>query len=142
MSIVIGFTGTRQGLTPEQSRAIKGLLLDHSDDKQRTFIHGDCIGADEEAFYIAAQLRYKTLSIPCDLHRQRAFTKSDIALKPMSPLSRNKIIVDSSNLLIACPAEDAEIMRSGTWSTIRYAKKQKRRLIIISPTGVRNGYFI
>ena len=34
---------------------------------------------------------------------------------------------------IACPAENKEVMRSGTWATIRYAKRIKKPITIIWP---------
>ena len=49
-------------------------------------------------------------------------------------LNRNKNIVDASNLIFAFPF-DKEIIRSGTWSTIRYAKKINKPLIIIRKDG-------
>ena len=40
-------------------------------------------------------------------------------------LQRNLDIIKNSNILIACPInKNKEELRSGTWSTIRQAKKQ------------------
>ena len=55
--------------------------------------------------------------------------------KPKDYLVRNKDIVDQSKILIACPETAYEKSRSGTWSTINYAKRKKRKILIIFPSG-------
>jgi predicted Rossmann fold nucleotide-binding protein DprA/Smf involved in DNA uptake len=45
-------------------------------------------------------------------------------------LVRNRAIVNSSGLLIAAPAGE-EILRSGTWSTVRYARSKDKRVRIL-----------
>ena len=52
---------------------------------------------------------------------------------PAPYLERNKEIVASSNLLIACPVGDKEELRSGTWSTVRFARKICTELVIVYP---------
>jgi outer membrane protein insertion porin family len=52
----------------------------------------------------------------------------------VTPLDRNRAIVDSCDVLIACP-KGPEEQRSGTWATVRYARKQKKRIVIIWPDG-------
>ncbi len=53
---------------------------------------------------------------------------------PTGYLARNKDIVDATDMLIACPGA-VEVLRSGTWSTIRYARDKKKPLMIIWPDG-------
>lgn len=54
----------------------------------------------------------------------RGFNKGDMLIKEKSYLNRNKDIIDQSDFLIACPQDkEQEVLRSGTWSTIRNAKK-------------------
>ena len=65
----------------------------------------------------------------------RAFCKGDETRKQKDYLDRNHDIVDETELLIACPKEPEEITRSGTWATIRYARKKKKKLRIILPNG-------
>lgn len=50
------------------------------------------------------------------------------------PLERNRTIVDECEVLVACPA-GPEVTRSGTWSTIRYARRIGRPVVIIYPDG-------
>jgi len=52
------------------------------------------------------------------------------------PLTRNHDIVDCTELLIACPKSMKEELRSGTWATVRYARKLERPVIIIYPNGI------
>lgn len=47
---------------------------------------------------------------------------------------RNHDIVDATEWLIATPKKFEEI-RSGTWATVRYAKKVKKPVTIIWPDG-------
>jgi hypothetical protein len=51
------------------------------------------------------------------------------------PLERNKHIVHNCGWLIAAPKEDSETLRSGTWATIRYARKLRRPITIVFPNG-------
>lgn len=47
-------------------------------------------------------------------------------------LQRNLDIIKNSSILIACPVnKNKEELRSGTWSTIRRAKKEKIQVIIL-----------
>jgi predicted Rossmann fold nucleotide-binding protein DprA/Smf involved in DNA uptake len=50
-------------------------------------------------------------------------------------LARNRDIVLETIALIAAPAEPQERIRSGTWSTVRFAKKQGKTVILILPDG-------
>jgi hypothetical protein len=49
----------------------------------------------------------------------------------LRPLARNTCIVLNCEHLIAAPKEDSEVLRSGTWSTIRRARKEHKPLIIL-----------
>ena len=104
-------------------------------EQRNEFHHGDCIGADEIAWILANYAGYHTLAHPCDIAEKRAFTNSDTIFSTLPPLARNRTIVDVSDLVVATPGEEEEVLRSGTWATIRYAKKQNRPLIIIFPSG-------
>jgi hypothetical protein len=129
-----GMTGTSTGMTdPQKLRAYKlfkyyGITELH---------HGDCIGADEQCHRIAVRMKMKIVIHPPTDDKKRAHCKlgHPIILKPKPYLVRNKDIVDSSYLMFAFPKEEKEQLRSGTWATIRYAKKQNKPLIIVFPDG-------
>jgi hypothetical protein len=114
----IGFTGTRRGMSWNQREMLQRLLREIIVDE---FVHGDAVGADQEAERVAAAIG----SIGTCIKRLPAGT---------DPLARNRRIVARVDILIAAPAEDLEITRSGTWATVRYAR-QKPIPIIMLPRG-------
>jgi hypothetical protein len=91
-------------------------------DGVHTFHHGDCVGADAEAHVIATVLGFETVVHPPKNEKLRAFCKGDLILEPRDYLARNHQIIDATDLLFAVP-DGPETKRSGTWSTIRYARK-------------------
>lgn len=124
----LGFTGTQFGMTPEQQYNFHALMLNPDIcpiilGVQNEFHHGDCVGADADAFIIAHALGWYTVAHPCDIEDKRAFTKSEIIMPVRQPLERNRVIVDTVDVLVAAPLSTEEVLRSGTWSTIRYARK-------------------
>jgi len=132
----IGFTGTQKGMSENQ---ISQFIKEMSNHYSYEFHHGDCIGSDRDAHNIASSLMNveKIVIHPPDNSSKRAYCKGD-EIKPEKPyLERNKDIVDEIDLLIACPKSNKEELRSGTWATIRYAKEQGKKIIIIYPDGER-----
>jgi len=133
----IGFTGTQEGMTELQRSAVLSTLLSLKQglDKEDEFHHGDCIGADAEAHDLAEMLGFKTVTHPPVKESKRAFKVADVILKSKDYLVRNHDIVDACQTMIAAPKEKVEILRSGTWATVRYARKKNRRLFLIYPNG-------
>lgn len=130
----LGFTGTRDGMTDEQKDEVEKLLgqLVEADCQ---FHHGDCIGADYEAAQLAQCLGYKIIGHPPSNPRSRAFFESDREVEPKGYLERNRDIVDIADALIATPKSIVEeIKGSGTWYTVRYARK-KIPVYLVLPTG-------
>lgn len=136
MTVHIGFTGTQSGMTLNQQGTVYVLILDLG---VTDLAHGDCLGADNEADMIARELDIRRhIHIPTNNSR-RAFCIAreglDIVYPPKPYLERNRDIVDSTCALIAAPKEMAETVRSGTWATIRYARKQGKPVWIVWPDG-------
>lgn len=133
----VGFTGTQRGMEGKQQDRLLEIL---SSIKLLEFHHGDCIGADDQAHYLIGKyLKSKDICIvihpPSDF-KKRAWCKGSRIEREVKPyLERNKDIVDETDLLIACPKSDKEELRSGTWSTIRYARKQNKKVVLIYPNG-------
>ena len=128
----IGFTGSRSGLSANQEATI--LRIFESIPNIESAHHGDCVGADADfhALCHASDLLV-TLHPPTD-NKSRAFCLAN-ASRPAKPyLQRNQEIVNSCSLLIAAP-NGPETRRSGTWATIRYARKNRRRLAIVNADG-------
>jgi hypothetical protein len=129
----VGFTGTGVGMTADQKRQLLWYL---SGLDLREFHHGDCVGADAEAHEIAQLLDARMIIIHLpDNDSKRAFCMSRYYMPAKPYLERNKDIVDSTDFLLACPRQFAEQTRSGTWATIRYARKQGKPVVIFWPDG-------
>ena len=127
----VGFTGTRLGLSGNQTKKLINLLK--AGTNFTDFIHGDCVGADEDAAELARKQKLKLICCPPTKDEYRAFVKSDIMIEPASYLTRNRTIVDMADYMIACPANDSNM--GGTWYTIRCAQEQDKNLIVIMPDG-------
>lgn len=128
----VGFTGTRAGMTKKQKYNLRHILAQLAVEE---FHHGDCVGADAEAHDIAEKLGCTIIIHPPIKSYNRAGKKSPFILPPKNYLDRNWNIVKGTETLIAAPKTEKEALRSGTWSTVRYARKLKRNIIIIYPSG-------
>lgn len=130
----IGFTGTREGMSEKQKEAFAEYI---SSQTFQEFHHGDCIGSDKEAHDIVVKLREDTgKKIKIVLHppkytKYRAYCKGDLSLSPKDYLTRNHDIVDVSDVVIATPLSK-EKLHSGTWSTVRYARKKDKKINIFT----------
>lgn len=135
----IGFTGTSKGMTPRQKVTFRRVLseaLDELKSSKFEFHHGDCVGADAEAHDITYLLQYFFIVLHPPINQsKRAFKHGDLTLKAFPYLDRNKHIVADTDRLIATPAQKEEQLRSGTWSTVRYARKAGKPVTIIYPDG-------
>lgn len=133
---VVGFTGTRIGMTAKQLATLRGVLQL----LRPTETHdGDALGADAEFLRLAIERdpETRTVAHPCDIEAARAFRPHGTTLEVRPPLDRNRDIVDACDILIAAPAGMAEERRSGTWATVRYARNLGRPIITVWPDGTR-----
>lgn len=122
----VGFTGSRRGMTEKQYSSLAALLRRL---RPATFHHGDCVGADAEAHQLAAGLGAELHVHPPVDPRLRAWCQADVLYPPAPYLTRDRQIVDAAQLLVACPA-GPEVVRSGTWATIRYARGRVETIIL------------
>ena len=128
----IAFTGTQQGMSANQKEELRALLRGH---KPVMGIHGGCIGADAEFHDIFREECPDKLiwQFPCNIDGKRAEVYGDIIELQRPPLRRNHLMVDECDLLVAGPKTLEEVLRSGTWATIRYAKKTHKKVIMLRP---------
>lgn len=126
----IGFTGTQIGMTAPQLSNVQCEIS-----RANEWHHGDCLGADLESATAAIRQGVKTVAHPPENPVKRAWHVSTIILAVLPYLVRNHAIVDDSDELVAAPATMAEERRSGTWATIRYARKVGRPIAICWPDG-------
>lgn len=144
--MIIGFTGTRRGMTSPQAQAVVNMLRWFKDNYEYLEVHhGDCLGADAQFHNICAYVYpHKIIVHPPIIETMRAhcsdfggLTKPTIVeiLPPKDYLPRNHDIVDASYLLLAAPEQGREVMRSGTWATVRYARKKHKQVAVCLPDG-------
>ena len=129
---IVGFTGTRTGMTEEQKNTVSNLLGLIEPNEVH---HGDCIGADAQFHELAMSMGIRVVIHPASgVGEQRAYCSgSYFTHDARPPLERNKDIVDACTDMIATPVAHKEVLRSGTWATIRYARKQGVSLNIVLP---------
>lgn len=128
--MIVGFTGTQIGMSGKQISEFR-RQLDVLDPIE--FHHGDCVGADEEAHNIVTDYGIRVVIHPPDISSKRAFCKG-VGVRVLGKkgyIARNHDIVDACDVLIAAPKHDVEELRSGTWATIRYARKLGKRVVIL-----------
>lgn len=128
------FTGTQDGMTDAQKSAMATAAVIENLDYWH---HGDCIGADSDFHKIVRATSPKSRIIihPPEDNSKRAFCEGDLILEPKPYLVRNQDMVDRCDILYACPGQMQEVLRSGTWSTVRRARKAKRLVVIVYPDG-------
>lgn len=139
-NLVIGVTGPRTGRNARQ--AIQAdMFLDRAVDRgfDLSLRHGDCVGVDEAWHEDAMRRGIKTDVHPPLDETYRAFTYGPRNLvtihEPKPYLERNVDVVDASHVLVATSKTDREVIRSGTWWTVRYARHIGVPRLIIWPKG-------
>jgi len=128
--VKVGFTGTQEGMSQHQKEqfVLKMLELHPTE-----FHHGDCIGADSDAHDIVREFfpNVKIVIYPPISTKKRAFKQGDEFKEPESYITRDYKIVDAVEILIGTPKQNQEVIRSGTWTTIRYARRTGKSHIIL-----------
>lgn len=138
----VGITGTQRGLTFAQYETATELLgeLDSPPDLH----HGGCIGADEQIARLTKRLWPHARLFCYRGHTRDKWAELDSSTtfvgEPTDNLRRNRVIVLAVERVWAFPGEKDEVLRSGTWATIRYAKKVKRPLWVVFPDGSYSVY--
>jgi len=130
----IGFTGTQIGMSMAQKNELHAFLRKAKMlEGEVEFHHGDCIGADDEAHDIAALVGCDIIIHPPTNPKKRVFREGfKRRANPLPYLERNKRIVNSTTVLIVAPKSDTEELRSGTWSTYRYAKAMGKTIVLLN----------
>jgi len=129
MNEIVGFTGTRKGITPKQIEILNNVVSNMSIKETHD---GGCDGADDQFRDVAKH--FKNHVHPSIYQRYKKYPEC-VVYDVKDPIVRNHIIVDSSTVMIATPGTQEEVIYSGTWATIRYSKKKSKPLLIIYPNG-------
>jgi hypothetical protein len=128
----VGFTGTHKGVSAFQLAALTKKLESLKEEGFNEFHHGQCVGADEQAARIAKSLGYRVVAHPglakdpANLLYRSEWGGNDEVREPKPFIERDRDIVDKTETMLATPLTYEETTRSGTWSTVRYARKQGR----------------
>ena len=134
----VGFTGTREGMSPGQRHNLMLILEGAYKSRGSTgavLHHGDCVGADAEAHELAQSLGLAVVIHPPTNPKARAYCQgAERWHQELDYLVRNHEIVRCSDLLVAAPA-GVEVHRSGTWATVRYARKTGDRILVLEREG-------
>lgn len=132
--MILGFTGTQRGMTERQRATVLYLF---NELQLAVLHHGDCVGADAQAHKLAIVLNARIVLHPPNDDKLRAFCGQANGVHPPKPyLARNRDIVrEAHDGLVAAPKGASEEPRSGTWATVRYARKACRKIWIVLPDG-------
>jgi hypothetical protein len=141
--IKVGFTGTKRGMTSLQADKVEEILAEVRQLRSAEslllgwpeFHHGDCVGADAGAHAIARRCGYRVVLHPPIEASLRAFCFADESREPAEYLTRNRDIVRETGLLIATPKRMGEEMRSGTWATVREARRHFTACLLVWVNG-------
>lgn len=138
--MILGFTGTRQGLALAQKHELARLIAYLAPTEAH---HGDCQGADSEFHELirAGQPKAKLVIHPPTAKRYRAYCDGDIILPTKPYLNRDRDIVAACGHLLACPSGYEDQPHSGTWYTVRHALRIMKPVTVIYPDGSFDTYF-
>lgn len=128
----VGFTGTNKGASTVQLAVVEEKLKFLLEEGFDEFHHGACIGADEQAAKLAKELGFRVVahpglaSDPKNLMYRSEWDGSHETREAKPFIERDHDIVDETEMMLATPLTYEEKIRSGTWTTVRYAKAQGR----------------
>lgn len=138
----VGFTGIREDLPFDQGqelwRLIQSIGQAGPTDEPHELHHGVCVGADKQAHEYAKAEGWRIVGHPPIIETWMAasiWNELDEIREAKQYLIRNADIVDETDILIACPRNQLQEWRSGTWATIRYARTLKRPIVKIYGNG-------
>lgn len=134
----VGFTGCKNP-TDGQVEALEWLLRAWRE-RILEFHHGDCVGSDVSAHAAAWRIGIPIVIHPPTYPGFRAYCMRRMGgifvkeLPQRGYMVRNVRIIAETDVLIAFPKCE-EILKSGTWSAIRSARRQNKPRIIVYPDG-------
>ena len=136
--MVIGFSGSKEGLDPYQLVLLKNYLTNINNITKA--LHGGCVGADEQFHDICLEL-----GIPLEVHfgyssknkiknhKYRANLNGPFTHKPFETFfARNRTIADRSDIVFTGPNSVLN-KRGGTWHTWKYSNNTLKQPTIMLP---------
>jgi hypothetical protein len=130
----LAFTGSSRYLTYRQCDVLRQLFTELTE-PGLTLHHGDCIVADAYVHDLALEFGWRVEIHPPENPAKRAWCEGAAVVHPVAPyLVRNRAIVLAGSMLVAAP-DCPECVRSGSWSTVRFAWAKQRRVMLAMPDG-------
>lgn len=130
---IIGFTGTRHGMSPAQLAWLPSVFLPGT-----PLHHGGCLGADAEmhafAYALVPDTDAVTVHPPINPRLRMPYDPRALWLPAKDYLDRDRDIVDASTRLLATP-DGPRRSGSGTWYTVDYAVSVKCPVLVCYPDG-------
>jgi hypothetical protein len=137
----VGFTGTRKGMSTAQLNQLRCVLYSFKEIVE--FHHGGAEGADRQAdSFVSFGEHVPIVLHPCPgvvgeqtigRSGRSTYNGHDVTWREvLPPLVRNRNIVGEADVLIAAPEQNEETTRSGTWATVRYARRKHIPVIMLS----------
>lgn len=144
--MIIGFTGTRNGMTSQQKEQVTKWLESRPDYTIAYVIHGACVGADEDFVRICHALKNQKFVIFARPGRsvhggnneylsRTACELSGMVYDAETHFARNRKIVADCTVLLACPYQQSHQAHGGTWYTVDQARKKGKQVVIFWPNG-------
>lgn len=129
----IGVTGTREGATDAQLTSLIEYMSKLGSEHE--LHHGDCRGVDVQVAVTARELGWKIVCHPPEKSEQRGYFGGDIIHPELDYLTRDRKIVDETEILMVVPLQSTPQKKSGTWYTHDYAVQKRKPLRIFYPDG-------
>jgi hypothetical protein len=134
--MIVGFTGTRRGMSEQQKIGTKAILLAIGCFQPIAYgLHGDCLGADADFDAICKELNIPTKIRPCTYTHMRANCDAPEVAEALPPMQRNRLIVADSDVMIANPPSESKLKHGGTWATVGFSRRDSKKLFIVTPVG-------
>lgn len=130
-----GVTGTREGIISHQHRWLLPVMRKFKDQGFILQHNGDCIHADYWMAWAWRRVQGLVELHPPLKKDGRAWFKGDFEHDPQDYGVRDQYIVDRSEMMVVMPRDMHEITRSGTWMTVRMARRKGIPRLIVWPDG-------
>jgi hypothetical protein len=126
----VGITASRYGITMRQEAGFVAICSVATE-----LHHGNCVGGDVQLVRVLMRHNKacRLIGHPGNSPEWQAQIESDEEFAPKPNLDRNADIVEWCDVLVAAPQSLTEKLRSGTWATIRMARKAGKPVIILDP---------
>lgn len=142
--MIVGFTGTRDGLSNPQLAWLYQLFETAPPDGRYVVHHGACVGADAAVHKAALAAKQQIHVWPPvnDKYLARECLTPDALVTvhhAMPYLNRNREIVRAGEGLVAFPKQDEQpdnqVLWGGTWYTVNFAERMNKPVVVVYPNG-------